>query len=195
MGILAVMTAPIVGRLLPKVDARLIVSAGMGVLATSFLMRSLLTTQADYMSVAIPMFVLGAGIPACIICLTSLGVSDLPDDKVTNGAGLQNFLRLMSSAVGASLTQTYWEHMAKSNRAELVAAMNPSNLDVIAESARRLVGSATGLAALISRQVDAQAVMLATNNFYAAATLLMVASILVVWLIKRPKGPLATVTH
>jgi DHA2 family multidrug resistance protein len=195
MGILAVVTAPIVGRLLPKMDARLIVSFGMSVLAASFLMRSQLTTQVDYMSVAIPMFVLGAGIPACIICLTSLGVSDLPDDKVTSGAGLQNFLRLMSSAVGASLTQTYWEHMERVNRVELVNAMNPSNIDAIAGGARQLLGSATGAMALLSRQVDAQAVMLATNDFYAMATVLMLTSILVVWLIKRPKGPLKTVTH
>jgi DHA2 family multidrug resistance protein len=195
MGILAVVTAPIVGRLLPKVDARRVVSVGMVVFAVSFLMRSQLTTQADYMSVAIPMLVLGAGIPACIVCLTSLGVSDLPDDKVTSGAGLQNFLRIMSSAVGASLTQTYWEHMAKFNRAELVGAMDPSNLHAIIETARQLLGSATGAAALLSRQVDAQAVMLATNAFYAMATALMIASILVVWLIRRPKGPLKTVTH
>jgi DHA2 family multidrug resistance protein len=143
MGILAVVTAPIVGGLLPKVDARGIVSVGMGVLAVSVLMRSQLTTQANYLSVAIPMFVLGAGIPACIICLTSLGVSDLPADKVTGGAGLQNFLRILSAAVGASLTQTYWEHMARFNRAELVGAMNPSNLDPLAEGARQLLGSPT----------------------------------------------------
>ena len=195
MGILAVATSPLVGRLLSKVDARWIVSVGMSVLAASFLMRSRLTTQADYMSVAIPMFVLGAGIPACIICLTSLGVSDLPGDKVTSGSGLQNFLRIMSSAVGASLTQTYWEHMTKFNRAELVGAMNPSNAGAIAESAGQLLGSASSALALFSRQVDAQAVMLATNDFYALATVLMLGSIVVVWLIKRPKGPLKAVSH
>jgi DHA2 family multidrug resistance protein len=108
---------------------------------------------------------------------------------------LQNFLRIMSSAVGASLTQTYWEHMATFNRAELVGAMNPSNIDAIANSARQLLGSASGAIALFSRQVDAQAVMLATNDFYAMATVLMLGSIFVVWLIKRPKGALKAVSH
>jgi DHA2 family multidrug resistance protein len=37
--------------------------------------------------------------------------------------------------------------------------------------------------------------MLATNDFFAMATILMVASIVVVWSIQRPKGPLKTVTH
>ncbi len=195
MGILAVLSAPIVGRLLPKVDARWIVTVGMSVLAASFILRAQLTTESDYMSVAIPMFVLGAGIPACIICLTSLGVSDLPPEKVTGGAGLQNFLRIMSMAVGASLTQTYWEHMASSSRSELVAAMDPAQARVILEAGARALGSEAGAAAVLSRQVDAQAVMLATNHFYALATILMLASIVVVWLIGRPKRPLTTVTH
>jgi DHA2 family multidrug resistance protein len=37
--------------------------------------------------------------------------------------------------------------------------------------------------------------MLATNDFYAMATLLMLGTIAVVWFIKRPKGPLKTVAH
>lgn len=195
MGILAVLTSPIIGRLLPKVDARLIVSVGMAILASSFFMRAHLTTQADYMSVAIPMFVLGAGIPACIICLTSLGVSDLPQEKITGGAGLQNFIRIMSMAVGASLTQTYWEHMAKFNRAELVASIDPAQAGPFLSKAAAVVGLRIDATTLFSRQIDSQAVMLATNDFYAMATILMLASIGVVWLIKRPKGVLKTVTH
>jgi DHA2 family multidrug resistance protein len=195
MGILAVITAPIVGRLMPRIDARWIVSVGMAVLAASFFMRAHMTTQADYWSVAIPMLVLGAGVPACIICLTSLGVSDLPDDKVTNGAGLQNFLRIMSMAVGASLTQTYWEQMSRLNRVELVSAIDPSNVAQIAEGARRTLGSEASAMALLSRQIDAQAVMLATNDFYAMATILMLACICAVWLIKRQKGTLKAIAH
>jgi DHA2 family multidrug resistance protein len=195
MGILAVVSAPIVGRLMSKVDARWIVSIGMGVLAVSFFMRAHLNTQADYMSVAVPMFVLGAGIPACIICLTSLGVSDLPAANVTGGAGLQNFLRILSMAVGASFTQTYWEHMAKVRRAELVAELDPTQTGPLVEAAARALGSEASAAALFARQIDAQAVMLATNDFYAMASILMLASSLVVWLIKRPTTPLKTVAH
>ncbi len=36
---------------------------------------------------------------------------------------------------------------------------------------------------------------MATNDYYAWTTVLMVASIGVVWLVKRPKGPLKTVAH
>ncbi len=190
MGILAVLTAPIVGRLMSKIDPRLIVTYGMVVLAISFFMRAHLNAQADFMSVAIPMFVLGAGVPACLVTLTSLGVSELPPEKIANGSGLQNFIRIMAMAVGASLTSTYWENATKGNRAELVAIIDPST----APAALPGLQPGSGLAAF-SRMVDMQAVMLATNDFYAMATILILVFAAVVWLAKRPKGPLKQVSH
>ena len=190
MGILAVVTAPIVGRLMSKIDPRLIVTYGMVVLAISFFMRAHLNAQADFMSVAIPMFVLGAGVPACLVTLTSLGVAELPPEKIANGSGLQNFIRIMAMAVGASLTSTYWENATKGNRAELVAIIDPST----APAALPGLQPGSGLAAF-SRMVDMQAVMLATNDFYAMATILILIFAAVVWLAKRPKGPLKQVRH
>ncbi|HCC5976337.1 TPA: DHA2 family efflux MFS transporter permease subunit [Citrobacter koseri] len=190
MGILAVLSSPIIGRMLPKFDPRLLVSYGMGMLAVSFVMRSFLTTQADFMSVALPMVILGAGVPACLITLTSLGVSQLPTDQVAAGAGLQNFLRVMSMAIGSSLTQTYWEHMSKFNRSTLVSSMQPdvmTNLNALAAQNRIPLNSST---LLLSKMVDEQAVMLATNNFYQLATLLMLCSISIIWFIKKTEHPL-----
>jgi MFS transporter, DHA2 family, multidrug resistance protein len=195
MGILAVLTSPLIGKLLPKVDPRWLVSYGMGVLAISFFMRAHLTSDSDFMSVAVPMFILGAGIPACIITLTSLGVSGLPPEKVANGAGLQNFLRVMSMAVGATLTQTYWEHMGKFTRTELVNGIAPNAPSDMAMKAIDAGIPPERAAALFSHMVEGQAVMLATNDFYALATLLMLGSTALIWFVKRPKGPLKAVAH
>jgi MFS family permease len=193
MGVLAVVTSPIVGRLLPKVDPRWLVTFGMSMLIIAFVMRARMTTQADYSSVALPMFILGAGIPACVITLTSLGVSDLPAEKVAGGSGVQNFLRVLSMAIGSSLTQTYWDRMTRFNRAELVAATDPlAPAHAAAELAAANVPHDSAIAAF-SRIVDSQSVMLATNAFYQVATVLMLGTIAVVWLIKRPRGPLRKV--
>ncbi|HEY9578911.1 DHA2 family efflux MFS transporter permease subunit [Sphingomonas histidinilytica] len=190
MGILAVVSAPIVGRLMTRIDPRLIVTYGMVMLAISFFMRAQLTAQADYMSVATAMFVLGAGVPACLITMTSLGVSDLPPNKVANGSGLQSFIRIMCMATGASLTSTYWESATKENRANLVSIIDPT----MTFSPLPGLSPESGLAAF-SRAVDAQAVMLATNDFYAMATILILIFAGVIWLAKRPKGPLQQVSH
>ena len=190
MGILAVLTAPIVGRLMAKIDPRLIVTYGMVVLAISFFMRAHLNAQADFMSVATAMFVLGAGVPACLVTLTSLAVSDLPPEKMANGSGLQNFIRIMAMAVGASLTSTYWESATKASRANLVSIIDPTMMPSPPPGL-----SADGGRAVFSKAVDAQAVMLATNDFYAMATILILIFAGVIWLAKRPKGPLKQVGH
>jgi len=171
MGVLAVVTSPLVGKLLPKMDPRIIVSYGMCVLALSFYLRAQFTTDVDYWTVALPMLVMGAGIPACIVTLTSLGVSDLPPEKVTAGSVLQNFIRVMSMSIGGSLSQTYWEHAGKLNRAELVAMSDYSSV------------SADALGQF-SRLLDGQAVMLGTNDFYALACLLMLAFAALIWRVK-----------
>lgn len=189
IGILAVVTAPIVGQLMTRIDPRLIVTFGMTVLAASFFLRAGLNAQADYFSIALPMFVLGAGVPACLVTLTSLAVADLPPERVANASGLQNFIRIMAMAVGASLTVTYWENAAKVNRANLVAIVDPAlapPLDTLPPE--------SALAAF-SRMVDRQAVMLATNDFYAMATALMLVFAGVIWLARRPKGPLKQLSH
>jgi hypothetical protein len=90
------------------------------------------------MAIAIAMFVLGAGVPACLVTLTSLAVSDLPPEKVANGSGLQNFIRIMAMAVGASLTSTYWEHATKEIRHYGLLA--GSTCKVRLELARELLG-------------------------------------------------------
>lgn len=115
-GMLAVVTSPLVGRLLPKIDPRWIVSFGLGALSLTSFRGAGLASQADFAGIALQTFLLGAGVPSCIITLTSLGVADLPANKVAGVAGLQSFLRVMSMAVGASLTQTYWEHVSKADR-------------------------------------------------------------------------------
>ena len=190
MGILAVATAPIVGRLLAKVDPRLIVTFGMVVLAISFLMRAHFTAQTDYFHIAMAMLVLGAGVPACLVTLTSLGVADLPPERVAGGSGLQNFIRIMAMAVGASLTSTYWDHMTKASRANLAAEIDP----MAGMTPPPGLAPEVGLP-VFSRLVDAQAVMLATNDFYAMAAVLMLVFAGVIWLAKRPNGPLKAVGH
>src|SRR3546814_9675151 len=85
----------------------------------------------------------------------------------------------------SSLTSTYWESATKENRANLVSIIDPT----MTFSPLPGLSPESGLAAF-SRAVDAQAVMLATNDFYAMATILILIFAGVIWLAKRPKGPL-----
>ena len=93
-------------------------------------------------------------------------------------------------AIGASLTQTYWENAAKETRADLVGIIDPAIR--VAPPPSLPVSSAPYL---VSRTVDGQAVMLATDSFYAWATILILIFAALIWMAKRPQGPLAPGGH
>ncbi|MQU09593.1 DHA2 family efflux MFS transporter permease subunit [Pseudomonas helleri] len=190
IGVLAVVTAPIVGALMNRVDPRAIMTAGIGFFALSFFMRAQLNTDAAFWDVSLPLIVIGAGLPAIIIVLTAFGVSDLPREKVADGAALQSFVRVMSIAVGSSLSLTYWEHAGRANRAELVNAMDPGNVSQSLNAAATQGFPADAALAAFSQMADRQAAMLGTNDFYALATVLIVLFSGLIWMAKRPKGPL-----
>src|SRR3546814_17694485 len=116
--------------------------------------------------------------------MTSLGVSDLPPNKVANGSGLQSFIRIMCMATGASLTSTYWESATKENRENLVSIIDPPTT----LSPMPGLSPESGLAAF-SRAVDAQGVLLTTNDFYAIATVLILIFAGVILLPQLPQGP------
>ena len=186
VGVFAVLTAPIVGRLLKKVDPRWIVTFGMGMLAISFMMRAGLSTDASIWSIIAPLLVIGAGVPACIITMTALGISDLPPEKVASGSGLQNFIRVLSLAIGSSLSMTYWENKTRADRVDLINQMpSASAPDAVALSTAHGLPADTAAAAF-SHTVDLQSAMLAANDFYILAAVLIVAFAGLIWLAKKP---------
>jgi len=93
-------------------------------------------------------------------------------------------------AIGTLLTQTYWEGATKGSRADLVAIIDPTTHF---QPPPNLPASAA--LPLFSRVVDGQAAMLATNDFYEWATILILFFTALVWLVKKPKGPLQPGAH
>src|SRR3546814_6974335 len=96
----------------------------------------------------------------------------------------------MCMATGASLTSTYWESATKENRANLVSIIDPT----LTFSPLHGLSPESGLAAF-SRAVAAHALTLATNDFYAMATILILLFAGVFWLAKRPQFHLQRVSH
>jgi DHA2 family multidrug resistance protein len=88
------------------------------------------------------------------------------------------------------VTQTFWENATKASRADLVAIIDPTTRFNLPPN---LPPSAA--LPLFSRAVDGQAVMLATNSFYEWATVLILVFAALIWLAKRPKGPLKQAAH
>ena len=200
-GVLALVLAPLVARTLHLVDARLVACLGFLVFALVSFMRAEFTLQVDWMGIALPMFVQGAGNVMFFLPLTALALRGMTPERMPGATGLQNFLRYMGGAVGASLAVTLWDDRAKLHRAQLAEHLVRGAPDTEAAlGALRAQGfTADQSLAQLDHALDAQARMLSTIDLFWLSGVLFLALAVLVWLANPPRAAakmqLATGSH
>jgi DHA2 family multidrug resistance protein len=183
-GVLAVVAAPIAGLLIAKVDLRRLIFGGLMWLAFVTALRAGATTDMHYWQIAWPLVLMGAGLPFFFVPLTALALGSVEEPETASAAGLQNFLRTLSSAVATSLVTTVWEDQTSYRHEELAGLLDRSG--EAAGALSRSGMSADAVRSTLDALVQGQSVMLATNQLMAGVALLFVASAFVIWLARRP---------
>ena len=105
LGIFAVILAPVMGKFLPRRDARVIATLAFLGFALVFFMRSHYTTGVDTWHLVLPTLLQGIPMALFFVPLTSIMLSGLPPSKIPAAAGLSNFVRVFCGAVGTSLVR------------------------------------------------------------------------------------------
>jgi MFS transporter, DHA2 family, multidrug resistance protein len=188
-GVLAVIMSPIVAKLVPKVDVRILVSFAITYMAMIALWRTTFTTGANFWYIAMPQLVLGFAIPFFFIPTTSLALSSVLPEEVASASGLANFLRTCGAAFATSIATTMWDNTSQARHSELSGHLNgaPATLDALVArgfSYEQARGQLDGL-------VQTQAVMLSTNTMFLYFTGAFLLAACIVWFAPRPKlaGP------
>ena len=185
----AMLVAPLVAKLMTKVDPRTLVCFGLCWMAITSLLRAQWTSDVDFFGLAWPMFIQGFGIPFMMIPLTATSLGSVPPEETASAAGLQNFVRTMSVAIATSLVLTIWGDAQRASRTELVGAMNPDAAQATLAGAGM---SAEQSAAMLSNMVDREAITLAVDYTFMVAALVLAFSAAIVWLTPRIRvtGPM-----
>ncbi len=189
-GILALVFAPLIGRTLHVVDARLLASLGFLIFALVSFMRAGFNLQADWMTIALPMFIQGAANVMFFLPLTALALRSMTPERMPGATGLQNFLRYMGGAVGASLAITLWDDRAKLHRAHLaehVVRGDPATERSLAEMQAQGFSPDQALGR-IDHELDFQARMLSTIDLFWLSGVLFLALAVLVWLANPPRA-------
>ena len=189
-GVAAVMMAPVVAKLSERIDPRLLVSFGILWLGGTSLIRVFWwTSGADFWTVALPQLIQGAGMPFFFVPLTSLALGAVREDEVASAAGVMNFLRTMSGAVGTAIVTTMWYDGAQEKRSELSGLLNgaESTMQSLQAHGYTLEQSRQ----VISQLVDGQANALSTGSIFVTAAMVFAAAASIVWLAPRPKHAVA----
>ena len=184
-GTTAVVMAPIAGLLMArKLDPRRLVFLGLMWIAAVMLLRTYVTMDVTYWQIAIPLILMGFGLPLFFVPLTALSLGSVEERETASGAGLQNFLRTMSGAITTSLVTTAWDDKTTVAHAEL-AGLADRNGDVV----RTLSASGMTHDAAINQlngMVQSQSVMIATNQLMFVVAVAFAVAAFAIWLAPKP---------
>ncbi len=192
-GVCMFVAAPIVGRLVNKVDPRLLIGLGFAGFAAGTWLASNITKDWDFWELLVPQMLRGFSLMTAMVPINNVALGTLPPARIKNASGLYNLTRNLGGAVGLAcintLINTRWDlHMARLH--ESVAwghAQAEATLDMLTQ-AYASMGSDAALSATkqLARMVRGQALVMSLADVFLALTALFVALVLVTPLIARP---------
>jgi DHA2 family multidrug resistance protein len=190
VGIFAIILSPLVGKLLPKIDARLLASTAFIIFAVVFYMRSRFTPDVDTIALVIPTVIQGAAMAMFFIPLTSIILSGQSPDKIPAAAGLSNFARIMCGGIGTSITSTIWENRTTLHHAQLAehtGAQTPAFTDAVHALMEQGMPE-QGAWAVVERSIGVQASTAAATDIFWISAVLFLSLIALVWMTKPSKS-------
>jgi MFS transporter, DHA2 family, multidrug resistance protein len=115
--------APIATLLERRIDARLLVFAGYGLLAIGFLGNGFMTFETDFWGLFWQQIVRGAAVMLCLLPSTSLALAGFAPLLVPNASGLFNLMRNLGGAIGLALIDTVLDQRAPLHVTAIVARL------------------------------------------------------------------------
>ncbi len=112
------------GRLVSRMDQRLMLTFGCLVNAISLYMMSNLTLGIDYWTLAFPRFIQGFALGFIFVPLSTLTLSTIRRDKLVNATSAYNVLRNLGGSVGIALATTLLAQRSQFHQATLVSHVN-----------------------------------------------------------------------
>jgi DHA2 family multidrug resistance protein len=202
-GSISIVMMPIIGRVGPKIDGRILLAIGVIVVAASQYVASQLTAEAGYWDAVRPNLMRSFGLGFIFIPVSVLALSGLAPEQRGNATGLFNLTRELGGSFGTALMGMLVSDGVKVHRSFLAEAIHPYNplvqaqLQQIAGS----LGTQTYQSSLVAERVlDArvttQALVLSFENGFRWVALAMALGLFLVLLLEKPSaGPAPVGAH
>lgn len=126
-GVGAIVAMMIVGPLANKVDARIFVSAGFGLVAYSAFQLGNLTLSISPHNLDLPNILMGLGMGFLMVPLMTVSLANISNETMGNASGVSNLARTMGGSMGISLTTALVTRCAQAHQALLVGNVSSYN--------------------------------------------------------------------
>jgi DHA2 family multidrug resistance protein len=191
LGTLAAMM--VVGRLVSKIDPRLLVGFGLSMTALSLYQMTYFDIGMDYWPLVTSGVVQGFGLGFVFVPLTTVAFQTLDPHLRTEASGLFNLVRNIGSAIGISIMAALLTSNMQVNHADLAAQINLFNPNLPAFGINPMLlttqaGAQT--AAQLDGLITQQSLMIAYLDDFKAMFLITLASLPLLLLLRyRKPGP------
>ncbi len=181
----------IVGRLVARVDTRVLLAIGLGMTAWSFYAMTGWMPDVSQTTIVLIGLVQGAGLGFLFVPLSAATLSTLPAESRTEGAGIYSLARNIGSSVGISVVNALLTRNTQVNHADIAAHVTAVNRALENPAVAHFWSPFTaGGRAALDAMITAQAQVIAYIDDYK---LLMIATLaviplLVVFKTARPRA-------
>jgi DHA2 family multidrug resistance protein len=186
-------TITLSGRLSGKVDARLLVGAGLLMICFSFWLMTGWTPDVSEREIIVAIVIQGGGMGLVFTPLQVLAFATLPPVMRTEGASLFSLMRNIGAAIGVSVTSSLLAHNSQALHEMIGAAVNPFNRALpavapVGDHAHRWLDPATRQGAmLLDHMVTQQAQIIAYVDDYVLLIVTTLPALLLLLLMRMPR--------
>jgi len=179
----------VVGRLIGKVDTRILLFIGLAITAWAMYDMIGWTPDVSQWTIISVGFIQGAGLGFLFVPLTTIAFATLPAEMRGDGTGLYNLSRNIGSSVGIAVVSALLIENTQINHASIAAYVTPFNQAFQAPAAAGLDPmTAVGRASLDSI-ITLQATIIAYMDDFKLLMLMSLAVMPLVLLLRKPKAP------
>jgi DHA2 family multidrug resistance protein len=200
-GITMFLTAPIVGRLMQRVDMRLIIAAGLVIFALGSWQMTWITRDYDFYELLVPQILRGIGMMFAMVPTNTVALGTLPPDRLKNASGLFNLTRNLGGAVGLAVINQVLNERTDLHISRLHERVNWGNAtatETLNMFTQRLQGMGdASLMAMkqLSQIVHRQAVVMGYGDAFFMLTLFYFGLSVLVMLLKKPAALASAPAH
>lgn len=183
MGVGSFIMSPIVAAMTDRMDSRRLACFGLLWLGLACVMRAFWTSGSDFWDFAIPQIVQGFGVPFFFIPLTVIALGAVEERETASAAGLMNFMRTMSGAIGSSIAASLWYDKAIVSRSEMAGSLGTEDAMTALDGSDFTLDQVRGS---VERIVDGEAFTVAITQLFVLAAIIFAVAALIIWLAPRP---------
>lgn len=191
-GVAMFLMAPVVGRLMLKVDMRYIIAFGLITFGVGSYQMTWITRDYDFYELLVPQILRGIGMMCAMVPTNNIALGTLTPDRVKNASGLFNLTRNLGGAVGLAVINEILNdrtdlHIVRlQDRVHWGNATATEMLNMLTQRMQGLGDASLMAMKELSMIVHRQAVVMGYSDAFLILTVFYCGLSLLVLLLKKP---------